>query len=267
MRTLRSILTLLTTAALFTACDENGVQEIAGPPEGGAFVKFFNFAPGSPGVNFYANDTKVTAISSTTCGVLTESNTAQCTGTGAESTSGVNYGSSANGGNGWYSAIAAGQVTLSGRIAATTDKNLPISNMQANLTAGTRYSYYLSGPYNTVTKTADSFIVEDVMPAVDHSAAYVRFVNAVSTAAPMILFATERTTTNQVTVGGAAAYKEAGVFTRVEPGVYDLVTRTAVGGANLISRASVGFSAGRVYTITARGATTTAGALDNTANH
>jgi len=37
-------------------------------------VKFYNFSTGAPGVNFYANDTKLTAITSTT---------------GAESTTGV----------------------------------------------------------------------------------------------------------------------------------------------------------------------------------
>ena len=39
---------------------------------------------------------------------------------GAESTTGVTYGGSANGANGWYSDIAPGQYTLSGRIASAT---------------------------------------------------------------------------------------------------------------------------------------------------
>ncbi|HSK18034.1 MAG TPA: DUF4397 domain-containing protein [Longimicrobiales bacterium] len=263
----RSILLLLLTAALLPACEENAVQEIAGPPAGGAAIKFFNFAPGSPGVNFYANDIKVTAVSTTACVTLTETNEVECTTTGSESTSGVTYGGSANGANGWYSDIAPGQYTVSGRIAAATDKNLAISNLQTNLADGARYSYYLSGPYNGVTKTADSFIVQDPIPAIDHSVAYVRFVNAVSNAAPMVLHATNTETNAQTAVGGDVAYKSAGAFTSLAPGTYDLATRTAGGATDLITRANVGFSAGRVYTITARGSITGTAALDNTANH
>ena len=257
---------LLLTAALLPACEENAVQEIAGPPAGGASIKFFNFAPGSPGVNFYANDTKVTAVSTTACVTLTETNEVQCTTTGSESTSGVNYGGSANGANGWYSDIAPGQYTLSGRIAAATDKNLPISNLQTSLADGGNYSYYLSGVYDGVAKTADSFIVEDPLPAIDHAVASVRFVNAMSDSEPMTLYATNRETDVETAVGGGVAYKSAGAFTSLEPGSYDLATRTAGGATNVVSRVNVGFNAGRVYTITARGTVAATSALDNTAN-
>jgi hypothetical protein len=257
---------LLLTAALLPACDEDGVRVIAGPPEGGASVKFFNFAVGSPGVNFYANDTKVTAISSTTCTILTEANEAQCTGAGAESTTGVNYGGSANGANGWYSDVAPGQHTLSGRIAGATDNGLAISTLQTSLAGGGRYSYYLSGVYDEVSKTTDSFVVEDPIPTIDHSVAYVRFVNAISNSEPMTLYATNTTTLVESAVGGAVAYQAAGTFTSLEPGAYDLATRTA-GGATVTTRSAVGFSAGRVYTIGARGSITGATALDNTANY
>jgi hypothetical protein len=267
MTNTRSILLLLLTAALLPACDENGVREIAGPPEGGASVKFFNFAVGSPGVNFYANDTKVTAISSTTCGVLTEANEEQCTGTGAESTTGVNYGGSANGANGWYSDLEPGQYTFSGRIAGATDKNLTISDLQASIADGGRYSYYLSGIYDGVSKTTDSFVVEDEIPAINHAVAYVRFVNAISNSEPMTLYATNQETDVEGPVGGAVAYQSAGVFTSLPPGFYDLATRTAGGTEDVITRADVGFEAGRVYTIGARGDITVAPALDNTANY
>lgn len=265
MKTPRSILLLLLTA-LLPACDENAVLEIAGPPPGGASIKFFNFAPGSPGVNFYMNDTKVTAISSTTCVTLTATNEVQCTTVGGESTAGVNYGSSANGANGWYSDVEPGQYTVSGRIASATDKNLPISSLQASIAAGGNYSYYLSGIYDSAAKTADSFIVEDPIPAIDHSVAYVRFVNAISNANPMTLYATNRETDAESAVGGAVAYKSAGAFTSVEPGSYDLATRYTGGATNVITRVNVGFNAGRVYTITARGNITSAVAMDFTAN-
>jgi len=267
MNTPRSILLLVLTAIL-PACEENAVLEIAGPPAGGANMKFFNFAPGAPGVNFYANDTKVTAISSTTCVTLTEANEVQCTTVGAESTSGVNYGGSANGANGWYSDIEPGQYTLSGRIAATTDKNLPISSVQASIATGGNYSYYLSGIYDADAKMADSFIVDDPIPAVDYSVAYVRFVNAISNADPMTLHVTNRETAAESAMGGEVAYASAGAFTSVAPGSYDLATRYSGGATDVITRVNVGFNPGRVYTITARGDINTASTilLDNTAN-
>ncbi len=260
---------LLLAAALSAACDENAVQQIAGPPAGGASIKFFNFAPGAPAVNFFVNDTKITAISSTTCATLTDANRAQCTTTGAASTNGVAYGAAGNGASGWYSDVAPGQVTISGRIAATTDQGLAIASVQATIAAGKTYSYYMSGIYNTAAKTADAFVVEDNLPAVDHNVAYVRFVNAVSNATgPMTLFATATTTSTETAVGGSTAYKSAGAFTALPAGTYNLGTRYAGSSANAISRTNVGFSAGRVYTITARGNITTASTilLDNTAN-
>jgi len=256
-------------ALLLPACEENAVLEIAGPPPGGAAIKFFNFAPGAPGVNFYANDTKVTAISTTVCTTLTDENRVQCTTTGIESTTGVTYGGAANGGNGWYSDIAPGQYTISGRIAAETDKNLPIASAQANIAAGGRYSYYMSGIYDPDAKSADSFIVEDPIPAIDHSVAYVRFVNAISNGEPMTLYATNRESQTVTAVGGTVAYKSAGAFTALPPGSYDLATRADGSDADVLTRVNVGFNPGRVYTITARGNINDSGTLflDNTANH
>jgi hypothetical protein len=133
---------------------------------------------------------------------------------------------------------------------------------------GKFYSYYLSGIYNTVTKTTDSFIVEDVLPAADFSVAYVRFVNASSTTQPMTLYAKNRVTLDEVAVGEATAYKSAGAFMPLPPGSYDLSTRNAGSATNVFTRTAVSFSAGRVYTIGARGNTATASTmlLDNTAN-
>lgn len=268
MKNLRSILMLLVAGAALSACDKNAVQEIAGPQEGGANVKFFNFSVGSPAVNFYVNDKKVTAVTSTTCDVLDDSNRDLCTSTGAESTSGVGYGGAANGGSGWYSDVATGQVAISGRIAAATDKNVPISNLSTSVQEGKFYSFYQSGIYDAATKQTDSFIIEDVLPPNDYTVAYVRFVNASSTSEPMTLYAKNRTTSEEVALGSAVAYKAGGGFVAVPDGNYDLSTRTAGSSTNVFSRTAVGFNAGRVYTITARGNTAVASTmrLDNTAN-
>lgn len=261
------LMILLATAT--SACEKNAVQVLDDPNAGnGANVKFFNFAVGSPAVNFYAADKKVTAVSAVGCYLLDDANREACLSTGIESTAGVAYGGAGNGASAWYSDVAPGQATITGKIAAATDKNLAISNVQTNLQAGKFYSFYQSGIYDTATKTADGFIVEDVLPPREFGVAYVRFVNASSTTEPMTLFAKSRTTGEEVAVGGLVAYKSAGVFTSLPVGSYDLTARTAGSSTNVFSRTAVSFTSGRAYTIAARGNTATSStmALDNTAN-
>ena len=248
-------------AALFCAallgCDKNAVQDLLVSPPAAAQVKFFNFGVGAPNVNFYANDTKVTAISSTV---------------GSESTIGTAYGAAAAGG--FYVAITPGQYDLNGRISATTDKDLPVSHVNTTLASGKRYSVYQSGFYNTTTKTVEAFVIEDdfAIPT-SFAVASVRFVNSISNASPMALYARATTADSTVfPIGAEVAYKSAGAWTSIPTGSYDLYTRYAGSSTNVILRTAVGFSGGRVYTVTARGditsaATTRVPTLDNTANY
>jgi len=244
---------LLCAVTLSAACEKTAVQDITAPmPDNAARIKFFNFGVGAPGVNFYADDQKMTAISSTT---------------GSEATTGVNFGGV--GAGGLYVAVDPGQYTFTARIAAATDKDLAITSTQAALEDGKAYSFYVSGIYNTTTKTAESFVVEDpFIPDFDYSTAYVRFVHAISNANPMTMTIRERTDSTTVVIGGEIAYKSATPFVKVPPGSYDLFTRYAGASTNAITRTAVGFNPGRVYTITARGNITTASTilLDNTLN-
>lgn len=256
MKRLNYILGLLLITALYS-CEKNAVQDITGdPPQ--ARIKFFNFGLNAPAVNFYANDTKMTAISSTT---------------GVESTNGVTYGSV--GAGGLYSSIKPGDYTFSGRIAAATDKDLKIANITATIAAQKDYSLYLSGLYNTSSKTVDGFVIEDAFPAVpDTGRALVRFVNAIYNSNPMILYAKNANTTDaEVAIGTAVAYKSGGTFITLPNGVYNLSVRAAGSSTNLITRTLVSFSKGRVYTIGARGDMTVVSTtatnrpfLDNTLN-
>jgi hypothetical protein len=260
----------LSFAALFcvcmlSACGEDALQNINAPAIPSSGIKFFNFGVGDPGVNFYADETKVTAVSSTS---------------GSEATTGTNYGGVGAGGD--YSALAPGQYTFTGRIAAATDKGVPISSVAATIEDGKYYSYYLSGFYNSTTKTVDAFVVEDPFVApTDFSVATVRFVNAISNANPMTLYATSTTTTPPPTeypLGDVVAYKSAGAFTQIPAGVYNLSTRYAGSATDVLIRNSVSLLGGRVYTITARGDITVASSstttcastnktcLDNTTN-
>ena len=275
MNSRKSIAVLLCAAAL-TSCDykKNAVQDITGTPPASA-IRFFNFGINAPSVNFYANDTKMTAVSSSSC--TTPPYSDACTTTGTESTGGVGYGGV--GAGGFYSAIVPGQYTFTGRISATTDKDLAISNVQTALVDGKRYSYYQSGVYDATAKTVDAFVVEDpVVTPIDWEATRVRFVNAIYNANPMALYAKNQTTGTEYQIGAEVAYKSAGAVTPLPGGIYDLSTRYAGSTTNVLVRTGVGFAPGTVYTITARGditvaqaSTTTCGSttrtcLDNTVN-
>jgi len=261
----RSLAALL-SVALLSACGDNAVQKITTALPGSA-IRFYNFGvcgttPTAttscmPSVNFYANDTKMTAISSTT---------------GAESSLGTAY--TAVGNNGLYSGITPGQYTISGRMsAAGADKDVPVSNTPVTIVDGKIYTYYLSGFYNTAAKTVDSFITEDALPAIDFSVSSVRFVNAIANANPMTLYAKNTTTGTETAIGGEMAYKGAGAFVSLAPGTYDLSTRYAGSSTNAIARTAVAFTPAKVYTVTARGDITITSTtainrpfLDNTAN-
>jgi len=208
-------------------------------------------------VNFYANNSKITAITSAT---------------GVEAVTGVSSGGVGSGG--FYSAIQPGQYSFTGRISAVVDKDVVISTAAATLADGKAYSYYISGIYNTTAKTAEAFVLEDAfVDTLDYTVAYVRFVNAISNANPMTLYARNPTTGVELPVGGAVAYKAGGAFVALPNAVYDLSTRYAGSATNVITRTAVSFSAGKVYTIGARGDITvvsttlaTRPQLDNTAN-
>jgi hypothetical protein len=258
-----SYIAALLFGGVLSACSKDPVRDISGPPPAASRIRFFNFGVNAPGVNFYANETKMTAITNSTPGV--------------ESTTGVAYGGVGAGGA--YEAIAPGQYALTGKIAATIDKDLAVSSVTTTVADAKYYSYFMSGIYNTTTKTVEAFVVEDpVVAPTDFTLATVRFVHAISNANPMTLYAklTTPTTSTEVPVGAEVAYKGAGAFTQIPAGVYDVRTRYTGSATNVITRPGVSFVGGRVYTITARGditvaPSTTCGAtnktcLDNTAN-
>ena len=251
---------MLLLAAMAGGCEENAVQEddIFEPVAGEARVKFFHFGVNGPAVNFFVDDKKVTAISSTT---------------GVESTLGTNFTGAAPAAGAQYTAHQPGQHSLSGRISAATDKNLPIATLSTTLEADKTYSYYLSGFYNTTTKTVDSFVIEDVLPALDYTKACVRFVNAISNAQPMALYIKDTVTGVETKIGSEVAYKSGSSFVCFPEGSFDLFVRVAGSSANAITRTAVSFADGRVYTIGARGDMTVTSTtatnrpfLDNTVN-
>ena len=258
-------------AVAMAACEKTAVQVIDAPELPASQVRFFNFAVGGPAINFYANTTKVTAISSATCSP-TPTDTVQqrvCRENGAESTNGVAVGGVGSGG--LYAALQPGDYTLKGTIAATVDKDLAVATLPTTLTAGKIYSFYTSGFYNTGTKSEEAFIVEDALPDLDWTKAIIRFVNASSNSSPMTLTSRDSSTKLETAIGAAVAYKAAGTFVSIVPGVYELYTTNTGSATKVIQRTGVTFAPGRIYTVSARGDITVgtganARALDNTAN-
>jgi hypothetical protein len=248
---------VLVATIMAAACGENPVQVLPTDSLESSRIKFFNFGVNAPGVNFYADDVKMTAILSAT---------------GSEATTGVTYGGVGNGGA--YSSIAPGAYTMTGRIAATTDKDLPVGTISTTIADGKFYSLYLSGFYNTTAKTIDGFVLEDAYPSqVDYSVALVRMVHAIANANPLTLYAANTTTFDTVVVNTAVAYKSGGPFAALPPGIYNLFARYPDSTANKIVRTAVTLAGGRVYSVGARGDITIVSTtatnrpfLDNTTN-
>ena len=262
MTRIRALAALLSVAAL-AACEKNAVQDIAAPATG-AFVRFHNYGVGTPAVNLYSNDQKVTGVSSTSC---TPANDPRCTTTGIESTSGTSYGAVANGGN--YSQLPTGQTTLASRLATTADNGLAVSSVSMPLADGKFYSYFTSGFYNTTTKKVDAFVIEDALPtSFDYSKAYVRVVNA-SSNSPSISMTTQlQGSTEVVTVATGLGYQGASPIVTVTPGLTDL---TATIGGVSVKALGVNLPGGHVITFVLRGdatstSTTTGLAITATAN-
>jgi len=274
MRIHRSLVALLGVAAL-AACGDKAERSIDAPVPTTSAIRFFNFGVNAPAVQFYADDQKITAATSASCQAAKNppvtATDSLCLTVGIQSTGGVAYGQVSSGS--LYNGMDAGQYTFNGRIMTANGPTTTISSVPAKLESGKFYSYYQSGFYNTTTKTTDAFVVEDVLPTtIDWNNTLVRFVNTISNSQPMTLFAINTTTKSETALGSTVAYKAAGAFTTLAPGIYDLQARTA-GGTVAITRTNVQFLAGHVYTISSRGdmtVTSTTAAnrpfLDNTAN-
>lgn len=251
-------LSALLAAVVLTACGSEAAQRIDAPATG-ANIKFYNFAMNAPGVNFYANDTaKVTAVA---------------VGAGAPvDTVGTKYSSLGNAG--LYSDLPSGSYSFQAKPASPSFNGASIGTATTSLVDGHYYSFFLSGFYNTTTKQADAWVIEDAFPStIDFNITSVRFVNASPNSQPMQLFAKNTVTGVETPVGSAVAYKGATPFVSYPPAAYDLNVRAVGSSTNLITRTGVSFNSGKAYTIAARGDMTVTSTtatnrpfLDNTAN-
>ena len=237
-------------AIALAACEKNAAQDITAPATG-ANVRFLNLGANAPGVNFFANDTKVTSVASTNCSPPPATPNPACTTTGAETQTGTAFGALANGG--LYNVLTPGSVQLAGKIATATDYGVAVATATASLETGKYYSFYTSGIYDAATKKMDAFVVEDPLPAFNFAKAYVRFVNASSNASGLTLYALNKTTTVEAPIGAAVAYKAAGAFMPIDSGAYDLNLRPSATDAAVVTLPAISFAVNRVYTVSLRG--------------
>ena len=241
---------LLLLCLLTLSCKKNGVHELSTTPAGtGARIKFFNFAIAAPAVNFYANEQKIAAVVSSN---------------GTESAAGVAYGSVFPAIN--YSLLPAGSYTFKSMIPekAAALPGTVLTQREQRLEEGHAYSFYTCGPYQTGGNTTDSFILEDVLPAVADSLVQVRFVNTIANAATALdLFLQPAAGGQTFQVASGIAYKSGSAFISLPAGNYAVFSRYPGSADNLISRsgsAGVSLVSGQAYTIGARGDMTVSGA-------
>ncbi|GAA3976270.1 hypothetical protein GCM10022246_30890 [Pedobacter ginsengiterrae] len=239
---------VLASVFSFSCKKDNSIQTIDVPLDlaNNARIKYFNFAAGAPSVNFYANGTKVSGILSAT---------------GAENAAGTGYGAVFPTSN--YSVIAGGTYKINGIVpsTATANPNVSISELSQALTNGKYYSFYTSGIYNSTTKTAESFVIEDVLPASTESntVSYVRFVNAIPNGTSgMNLIIKNAVTLAETVVATNIGYKTGSAFIAVPIGSYELYVRYPSSATNIISRNGttngvVALLGGRTLTVGARG--------------
>ncbi|MFC4211694.1 DUF4397 domain-containing protein [Pedobacter lithocola] len=233
------ILAVILLTTIIYSCKKNAVQEISAPISG-AQLKYFNFALNAPVVNFYAGSTKVTAASSTT---------------GVESgTSGVAF-SNVYPSTNAYAIIAPGTYDFMAQRPSTAaaDPNLVIATLNKQVAEGKNYSIYLSGLYNTTTKKTDVFVIDDVLPAIDTSGAYVRLVHASYNANPFDLIMKNTTSLVETTVATNVAYKSASNFVKVPQGVYDLILRYTGTATNIVIRTAISVTKSNTYSFSLRG--------------
>ena len=249
----RSFAALFCAIAL-TACEKNAVQDITGPaPSAG--IRFFNWSVTAPSLHYWADDMKLTSTLSTAClntsnPPVTATDTA-CVTEGIQSTAGIAFGGVSSGRR--YTGIEPGSYTFTGRLTSVAPGTI-VSSVPGTIEAGKYYSYFTSGVYNTTTRTADGFIVEDPIPVdIDWTVTNVRLVNAVHNAPAVTLYAKNVETGVEYTLGGAVAYKGAGEFVAIPPGAYDLRARATGATTDSFTRANVAFERGRHYTIATRG--------------
>lgn len=244
-KTFNKILLVVAVSLFFNACDENAIPEITeSVPEGATYVKFFLHAQDAPIVNFYFDDKKVSAVSSSS----------------DDEVKGNGYGSVFP--SNAYALIPSGTFNVNAR---DLEGNT-VASSSITFAADKNYSAYLVG----AAESPEIFAMEDVLPEPDNVKIYWRFVNTMAAmpfavdvfAVKAAVAATDEIPAQPVeiiTLGNNLAFKEAGDYKELQPGKYnfrifesgtdyDIETSTPY----IQNTVTVG-TLGRVYTTQIRG--------------
>lgn len=240
----------------FSSCDKSAFQVIDAPPTGPNF-RVYNFAVSGPQINVYVNDVKVSAIGSTT---------------GKESASGIAAYGIFPGTNSYVNIKNNGNITIKAMtpVNATTNPGVVTTTATSNFENGKFYSFFTTGVYNTTDKTTSSFVVEDVLPAIDINFAYLRVVNTVANAANGFdLKLTNKATGEVIVISTAIPFQSASQFVKIPDGIYNIAATSVNTPTNyVINRLDLTVAKGLVYTLAPRGSATTTStlAIDMTRN-
>ena len=205
-KTFNKILILCAVALIATACDENAIPELTEPvAEDSTFVKFFLNSDDAPAVNFYFDDKKVSAVSSST----------------DDEVKGNAYGSVFP--SNAYALISAAAVNIN----AKDLEGNTIATMSFTFENDKHYSAYLLGNEGSY----EIFVLEDPLPVADNVKIYWRFVNTMTNipfavdvfAVKAAVAETEDAPAQPVKIvplGNGLAFKQAGDYKELEPGKY-----------------------------------------------
>lgn len=162
-----------------------------------SFLRFINITPGSPNINFYLNDVRITGAYNALSGE-----------------SGFGYNTIFPNLSGQYLPITPGTNKIDAKIvsSATVDKGLNVLNTSINTNGGRYYTLFTTGSYNTTDKKIpSSYLLEEVKPVLDTTKVFVRLVNLYSggpAAIDMIQPSTGRVLISNVTYNSASAFVE-----------------------------------------------------------
>jgi len=236
---------LIAAATVFTACKKGDLVESTpytkinvGDP-GYSFLRFINMTPGSPTINYYLNDARISGAYNALTGET-----------------GFGYVSSFPISGGQFLPITSGTSKIDAKIVATAtaDKGVNVLNTNITTTGGKYYSLITTGTYNTVDKKiTNSLLLEETKPTLDTSKVLVRIVNLYS-GAPANIDMTQKAT-GQV-IHSNIAYNTASSYAEIPlPGQANIYQFNLTGTTTSLTTATLTFTLtkGQAYTIIVRG--------------
>ncbi|AZI25046.1 DUF4397 domain-containing protein [Pedobacter sp. G11] len=165
----KTLYILIAIATTFAACKKGELVESTpytkinvGDPAY-SFLRFINVTPGSPSINFYLNDTRISGAYNALTGET-----------------GFSYLNIFPLIGGQFLPITPGTNKIDAKIvsSAATDKSLNVFNSTITTGGGKYYTMFTTGSYNTADKKiTSSLLLEEVKPALDTTKIFVRLVN------------------------------------------------------------------------------------------